>query len=249
MKYIIQDKLLEIEQKENVKIIMAVESGSRAWGFESPDSDYDVRFIYVRNTEDYLQLEPVRDVIEWQLDDTLDINGWDLKKALILLHKSNPTIFEWCTSPIIYKRSEVFQEFKTFLPMYFSEKKSLFHYWHMAESNYRTYLKTDEVRVKKYFYALRPILAAKWIMERKCPPPMLFSELFDEILEDRLKPEVEKLLEMKMNMSEMGLAPKIQALNDYIEQSMDEIKVYAEQMQEKERSISLLNDFFVNQLQ
>ena len=106
MEDIISKKLKEIEQKENVKIIMAVESGSRAWGFASPDSDYDVRFVYVRRPEDYLRLEKTKDVIEWQLDDVLDINGWDLKKALQLMHDSNPSIFEWCASPIVYQSCE-----------------------------------------------------------------------------------------------------------------------------------------------
>ena len=105
MQEIIKDKLKEIEEKENVTIFMAVESGSRAWGFASPDSDYDVRFIYVRKKEDYLRLDAVRDVIDWQLDDVLDINGWDVKKALQLMHNSNPTIFEWCESPIVYRTS------------------------------------------------------------------------------------------------------------------------------------------------
>ena len=93
MEKIIQEKLREIEEKENVRIIMAIESGSRAWGFASPDSDYDVRFVYVRRLEDYLRLEKTKDVIEWQLDDVLDINGWDLKKALFLMHDSNPSLF------------------------------------------------------------------------------------------------------------------------------------------------------------
>lgn len=92
MEQVIREKLAEIENKENVRIIMAVESGSRAWGFASPDSDYDVRFVYVRKLEDYLKLDKTRDVIEWQLDDTLDISGWDLKKALQLMHESNPSI-------------------------------------------------------------------------------------------------------------------------------------------------------------
>ena len=94
MEKIIQEKLREIEEKEDVRIIMAVESGSRAWGFASPDSDYDVRFVYVRQLKDYLRLEKAKDIIEWQLDDVLDINGWDLKKALMLMHDSNPSIFE-----------------------------------------------------------------------------------------------------------------------------------------------------------
>lgn len=97
-------KLDEIEAAEHVRILYAAESGSRAWGFASKDSDYDVRFIYVRRQSDYLRLNPVRDVIEWQLDEVLDINGWDVSKALRLLHASNPTLFEWCQSPIVYRR-------------------------------------------------------------------------------------------------------------------------------------------------
>lgn len=99
----IEEKLNEIEQKEDVKILHCVESGGRAWGFESPDSDYDVRFIYVRKADWYLKLDEGRDVIEWQLDDVLDINGWDLQKTLKLLHNSNPTVFEWDKSPIVYR--------------------------------------------------------------------------------------------------------------------------------------------------
>lgn len=147
MNDVILAELKKIEEKENVKIIMAIESGSRAWGFASPGSDYDVRFIYIRRPEDYLKLEGIRDVIEWQLDDVLDINGWDLKKVLQLLHKSNPTVFEWCASPIVYYQTEEFEKLKKILPEFFSVKKSLFHYWHMAETHYREYLKGEEVRL------------------------------------------------------------------------------------------------------
>lgn len=119
----ILEELQKIEQIHNVKIIMAIESGSRAWGFASPDSDYDVRFIYVRKKEDYLKLEGMRDVIEWKLDEVLDINGWDIRKALQLLHKSNPTIFEWCASPIVYLSTTDFDVLKKAMPGYFSEKK------------------------------------------------------------------------------------------------------------------------------
>ena len=122
MKDIILRELKKIEEQENVKIIMAIESGSRAWGFASPDSDYDVRFIYVRKEEDYLKLEKTRDVIEWKLDDVLDINGWDIKKALQLLHNSNPTVFEWCASPIIYWETEEFAWLKDILPQYLMQQ-------------------------------------------------------------------------------------------------------------------------------
>ena len=85
----IKEQLRRIEDAENIKILLAVESGSRAWGFASPDSDYDVRFVYIRSLEDYLRLDAIRDVIELPIDDVLDINGWDLQKTLRLLHKWN----------------------------------------------------------------------------------------------------------------------------------------------------------------
>ena len=224
---------------------MAIEFGSRAWGFASPDSDYDVRFIYVRKKEDYLKLEGVRDVIEWRLDETLDINGWDIKKALQLLHKSNPTVFEWCASPIVYMEREEFGWLKELLPDYFSVKKSLFHYWHMAETNYREYLKSEVVRVKKYFYVLRPLMAAKWILDKKSAPPMLFDDLVAAELEDDLKPELMRLLELKKTLPEMGMAPKIQILNDYIDRVMPEIKSIAERVDDTSPDWATLNALFL----
>ncbi len=132
MRDVIIEKLREIEQKEQVTILHAVESGSRAWGFASPDSDYDVRFIYVRPAEYYLKLEKTRDVIEWQLDERLDINGWDLQKALRLLHSSNPTLFEWNNSPIVYKTTEEWAEIRIEINNYFSARSGLYHYLNTA---------------------------------------------------------------------------------------------------------------------
>ena len=244
MESIIQQKLKEIEEIEKVKIIMAVESGSRAWGFASPDSDYDVRFVYVRRLQDYLRLEKTKDVIEWQLDDVLDINGWDLKKALQLMHDSNPSIFEWCASPIVYKNFAEFEELKKIQKMYYSQKKNLYHYWHMTSNNYQAYLQGEEVRIKKYFYVIRPLLAAKWIVDKKTQPPMLFSELIDAELPTELKPIIDKLLEMKQNMPEMGLAPKIKLLDHFINTEMEAVKKAADEMESVNQNWTLLDDFF-----
>ena len=137
----IKNKLEEIEQKENVTILFAVESGSRAWGFESPDSDYDVRFVYKRNDiSDYLKLEGIRDVIEYELNDVYDISGWDLDKTLKLLYASNPVIFEWVNSPIVYKETRFLSEFKDFIKPYFMTIKGAHHYLHMAERNFKEFL-------------------------------------------------------------------------------------------------------------
>ena len=136
----ILDKLEEIETRENVRVLYAVESGSRAWGVESPDSDYDVRFIYLRPKDDYLRLDEIRDVIEWQLDDILDINGWDIKKTLIQFHKGNATLFEWANSPVVYKTTALWQGIYEECRRYFSRKASLCHYYGTAKSTYEQYL-------------------------------------------------------------------------------------------------------------
>lgn len=219
----IQQKLDEIEKTENVKIIHCIESGSRAWGFASPDSDYDVRFIYVHKPEHYLRLDSLRDVIEWQLDDTLDINGWDLQKALRLLYRSNPTLFEWNNSPIVYRTTEQWDRVREVINHYFRSKSELYHYLSMAKSNYREYLKGETVRLKKYFYVLRPILACKWILDKNSPPPTLFTELVEAELEENLRPIVYGLLERKMNTPELGTGKRIDELNEYIDIQLNKL--------------------------
>jgi len=220
---IIPAKLKEIEARETIRVIHCVESGSRAWGFASPDSDYDVRFIYVRPIEYYLRLDKTRDVIEWQLDETLDINGWDLQKALRLLHSSNPTLFEWNNSPIVYKTTPEWAEISAIIGHFFQKKAGLYHYLSTAKKNYREYLKGDMVKLKKYFYVLRPILACRWILEKQTPPPMLFSALADACLDEALVPAVTDLLRLKMETPEIGLGPRIDIINDYLDASIEEV--------------------------
>ncbi|RGH93740.1 nucleotidyltransferase domain-containing protein [Ruminococcus sp. AM27-11LB] len=220
----IKEQLRRIEDAENIKILLAVESGSRAWGFASPDSDYDVRFVYIRSLEDYLRLDAIRDVIELPIDDVLDINGWDLQKTLRLLHKSNPTLFEWFSSPIVYKKTEFSDKFCDLMTHYFSSKKTLYHYVSMAEGNYREYLKGDLVKAKKYFYVLRPVLACQWILDRGTPPPMLFSELLKTELPVELIDVVNQLLELKMNSPEIKLIKRISEINEYLDESIPRIK-------------------------
>lgn len=213
----ILSKLEQIELDYNIKIIHAVESGSRAWGFASKDSDFDVRFIYVRPLEYYLQLQKTNDVLNCELNDVFDINGWDIQKVLRLAYKSNPTIFEWSLSPIVYKTSPQFEIIKDTIFKYFSCKSGLYHYLNTAKSNYREYLKGDQVRLKKYFYVIRPLLACRWILDRQTPPPMLFSELVQTELPKYMKPYIDYLLDIKMNSNEKELGDKIPQINDYIE--------------------------------
>ena len=240
----ILNKLNEIEQKEKVKILLAVESGSRAWGFASPDSDYDVRFIYVRPREAYLRLEKQRDVIELPIEGELDVNGWDLDKTLQLLRASNPTLFEWFSSPIVYRETAFADEFRSVMQKYFSSKRGLSHYLSMASSNYREYLKGETVKAKKYFYVLRPVLACRWILDKGTPPPMLFSELVEAELDPALLPDVNRLLDVKMN------APRIESINCYLDSSIEEVRSRIVQLPEDaSHGWEELNQLFLSQLQ
>lgn len=217
----ILDKLLEIEEKEKVRVLYAVESGSRAWGVESPDSDYDVRFVYVRRREDYLKLEEQKDVIEWQLDEVLDINGWDLKKTLVQFHKGNATLFEWANSPIVYKTTEEWEAVYKSAKPYFSVKAALYHYYGTANSTFKQYLQEDEVKYKKYVYALRPLLACKYIEEGHEIPPVKFEDLLKQSLPEKLREEIKEMLVIKAESDEKDLKPKMPVIQEYIEKEID----------------------------
>lgn len=226
-------KIKEIEEKEHVRVLHVVESGSRAWGFASPDSDYDVRFIYVRDRDSYLSLHEVKDFLDWELNEVLDINGWDLKKALQHFHKSNATLFEWANSPVVYYTTKEWKElYDNVASKYFACKSALYHYYGTANKNYHEYLLDDMVKYKKYFYVLRPILACKWIEEKKCPPPVLFDLLASGVLEEDMKPVVDDLLEKKVRMSEADKAPRIDALNQYIEKNLEYYKALVDGMKD-----------------
>lgn len=228
----IQEMLTEIEEKENVKILLAIESGSRAWGFASPDSDYDVRFIYVRPLEEYLRLDEVKDVIEWQLDEVLDINGWDLKKTLIQFRKGNATLFEWSNSPIVYRITPEWDSIYETAKSYFSAKAALYHYYGTAKNTFTSYLQGEQVKYKKYLYALRPLLACKYIEEYNCPPPVLFDDLLKLPLSLELRKGIAELLEIKKVTDEKTLNPQIPAIYDFITGELEVQKELADKMED-----------------
>lgn len=160
----IDTRLAVIEGERSVRVLFACESGSRGWGFASPDSDYDVRFLYVHPLPWYLQVSAGREVIELPISGDLDMNGWELRKALGLLKKGNATLIEWLDSPVIYRADERFlHAMRDAARLTHRPERSFHHYVHMARKNYREYLRGDTVRLKKYLYVLRPLLAALWI--------------------------------------------------------------------------------------
>ncbi|WP_459502116.1 nucleotidyltransferase domain-containing protein [Bacillus sp. C1] len=223
----IQLELERIEKENNVKILFAVESGSRAWGFPSKDSDYDVRFVYIHPVEWYLSINEKRDVIEYPISDALDISGWDIRKALRLFAKSNPALLEWIRSPIFYsKDSDLPERLQKVSENDFDPKATIYHYLHMASKNYHEFLQGESVKLKKYFYVLRPILACKWLEEKGTLPPVEFDRLITELsIEQKILNEIEDLLIKKKAGVELDAGPKIIALNEFLE---EQIKYYQE---------------------
>lgn len=241
----INGKLDEIERTEGVRILHAVESGSRAWGFASPDSDYDARFVYVRPKEDYLRLDEPRDVIEWQLDETLDINGWDLKKALKQFAKGNATLFEWSGSPAVYRTSEDWTRIKEVSKRYFSEKAAVYHYYGMANSTLQGYLSGDLVRYKKYFYALRPLFAARYIEKYHTAPPVLFYDLLEMDLPKDLRQAIDELLEVKKRTAESEENPHMPVIIQFIKSEIARQKEIADNLEDdRNRDWTALNRIF-----
>lgn len=217
----ILQRLRNAEAEHGVRILLAVESGSRAWGFASPNSDYDVRFIYVRQPEWYqaVDLEERRDVIEYPIVDDIDLNGWDLRKALRLFWKSNPAFVEWIQSPITYIDEGLFRGAAlALLPAIYSPEKGIYHYRSMAKTNYKGYLREPVVRLKKYFYVLRPLLAARWVARTGEAAPIEFDRLLHLLIQEPdVLSEVQLLLAQKKGAPEFGLAPAVPPLNAFIE--------------------------------
>lgn len=247
MKEKIISNLKKIEQEHKVKILYAIESGSRAWGFASQDSDYDVRFIYMHLKDWYLSIESRRDVIELPLEGDLDINGWDLTKALVLFRKSNPPLYEWLQSPIIYiKPHASILHLRKLVPDFFSPKTCLMHYLSMADNNYKDYMSKPEIKLKKYFYVLRPIFACDWIKKFNTMPPIEFDKLrAEQRITKELTETIEDLLVRKREGLEQDLKPRIKIIDDFVEERLAAIKLAAEKMDKNvDLSYEPLNKLF-----
>ena len=240
---LIQARLARLEAEHGVKVIHAVESGSRVWGFQSHDSDYDVRFIYVRPIAWYMSVRLRRDVIEPPLDGLLDFSGWDLRKALYLLSKSNPPLMEWLTSPIVYRTSPVAQQLCSLGRQYFNPRSAIYHYFHMADGNYRTYLQSESVRLKKYLYVLRPILCCRHIERTHSMPPVVFDHM---VAAEHGIPvtEISALLEAKKAGAEIEEGPRVEALNAFIDSELARLSKLARVSPSPKLTMDDLDEFF-----
>lgn len=249
MKETINRILDRIEEENNIKIIYAVESGSRAWGFASPDSDYDVRYIYVRPVDDYLRIDQPKDTIEGPLDEVLDFSGWDIRKMLSLLRKTNPSLMEWAGSPVVYRTGPAWEALAARFPEFFSPVSNMHHYLSMAVSNWEANMKGKQVKLKKYLYVLRPLLCCRWLEERGTVPPVAFSELRGCMLPQELDGVMDELLRRKQAAGESEITAHIPELDGFILEEISRIRQVLAQLPRAELpGYETLNQMFLETL-
>ncbi|MCP4425198.1 MAG: nucleotidyltransferase domain-containing protein [Chloroflexi bacterium] len=242
----IRRALAKIETEENVRVLYACESGSRAWGFPSANSDYDVRFLYIHPLDWYLSIAKKRDVIERPIDDELDINGWEIRKALQLFRKSNPPLLEWLGSLIVYLENfSLAANLRELAKVYYSPRACIYHYLHMAQNNHREYLRGERVWLKKYFYVLRPLLAIQWIEQGYGVAPTAFGTLVDRVITSpELKAEIERLVEQKRRGAELAHGPRIPIISAFIESELARLEVFEKQYKPNPAPVDVLDALF-----
>jgi predicted nucleotidyltransferase len=245
MKTKILNKLQEIENTHQLRILYACESGSRGWQFPSPDSDFDVRFIYVRPLSHYLSVGEKQDHLSFPINDELDIYGWDLKKVLQLTGKSNTTPFEWLQSPIVYREADDFRSGLWSLSQhFFAQRKNTNHYLGIAKSAMSTIDSNNEISIKKLFYVLRPLLAAKWCMEKNGIAAMTIDSLV-ELMPKNLQDTVKRLVIFKMTAAE-ALTVKIEdGLKSWIKAEFDLCSKTVKNIEKTDFDSNLLDTFFL----
>lgn len=243
MKTTIQEKLKHIEQEHKIKILYACESGSRAWGFPSPDSDYDVRFIYTKSADSYLSIRNEKDFMDFPLGSELDINGWDLKKTLELICKSNSVPFEWLQSPIVYYGDRTFAtELWTVCQSYFCARTNIHHYLGIAKGAMAS-LDGDEIGIKKLFYVLRPLLSALWCLERKSIAPMSILPLI-ELMPKELEQKVLSLIDMKSTAKERFVIQLDSSLRLWIDTTIEKCIRESKDIEKRYFDTDMLDTFF-----
>lgn len=246
----INAELSQVERVNDVKIIYACESGSRAWGFPSKDSDFDVRFIYVHRLDWYLSISRRRDVIEKPISGNLDISGWDLQKAFRLSRKSNPPLMEWLGSPIVYwEKFKTAQELRALAPQYYSRKACTYHYLHMAEDNLRDYLRGSEVWVKKYFYVLRPLLTILWMEQDRGVVPTDFNIIVENLdMDQTLRQAINDLIEEKKAGEELRHGPRNETISVFIEREIERLSQNKPEYPRLKAPVEPLDKLFIRSL-
>lgn len=246
MREAILTKLDEISRNEKILILFACESGSRGWKFSSVDSDYDVRFIYLRQPETYLSIHPVRDVIELPISDQLDVLGWDFRKTLQLFQRSNSRLLEWMSSPIVYvEPHHVVQALWRLAPDYFSPSVCGKYYFQAARHYFSMAIEADRMHVKKIFYALRMLLAVNWIEKTDIVVPMNVWTSVDRLVTSaELRQAIEQLYVAKSQTSEQSEIAVDPVLQAYCEGEIHRLETIVPTFRHRVGEDWPLNDLF-----
>lgn len=243
----INDILKRVETEYGVKILYACETGSRAWGFPSPDSDYDIQFIYRHNRDWYLKLNEPKDFIE-SLNGELDLSGWDLRKALVLLKKSNVALIERFGSPVRYYADATFVDgFVQLIPAYYSPVASFYHHWSLAGRFWSEMQGKDEVKLKAFFYLVRSLLSCCWIVTDDAVPPMHLEGLLKCATEEE-KATLRELVALKATKTESYVHPLSTWMQGMVTQEFTYLETKKANLQAASQDYSLLNDFFLKTL-
>jgi predicted nucleotidyltransferase len=240
----VREYLAKIELAYGVKILFAVESGSRAWGMHSEDSDYDVRFVYTRPLAWYVSIHERRDVIEPPCEHPYDINGWDLKKALYQLKRGNPAFFEWLHAPQYLTRDSYMADLMQMAKIYFNSKTAIYHYMHMASGNFRQYIiNKEQPLIKKYLYVIRPLLCCEHIAKHNEQPHSDMRALMSEHVPHDVYPAIKALVDRKRAGDELGKAEPIAELNQYISGRLEHFKQFSHTTAKGIESHDMLDEY------
>lgn len=246
MMLLVPQKLKEMGKEYGIRVLYAVESGSRAWGTHTESSDYDVRFIYIRPKEDYLRLDPVRDVLEFPIEDGWDMAGWDLMKMLRLLYSANSQIYEWFASPVVYMDDGFSRRIRPLLEAYFSVQTSVRHYLHQSEGKWKQQKRAELTKVKHYLYGFQHLASARWILEHRAPAPVSYQEVIKWLPEDARR-RAQEVLELK---SRQPLIPHDAWMDAWLAEERERIGQQVGQLPKApERSWDMLNKFFLAELE
>lgn len=242
----INDGLELIKNHYKVKILYACESGTRAWGVNSPDNDYNIRFIYIHTPDWYLSIRDQKDSIELFVDKQFGIVGWDIRKALRSFGKSNVAVFSWLRSPIVYESQDNFADILQDLENeYFSPKVATKHYLGLVQRTWERYANKPKITLKTYLSGLRALLSAIWITKYQTAPPMKFAKLL-VLLEDYLpiQKEIKHLLELSSANGANYIIDAIPLLDKFVKTGMKICDEATTRLEKIRPDITQLNDLF-----
>lgn len=242
----ILSELNNIGITNQINVLYACESGSRAWGFPSPDSDFDVRFIYRHRPEWYVSLKERDETIEQPISELLDMGGWDIKKTFHLLYKSNAPLLEWIQSPIVYQSKDHFLgDLREAAVNCFSPIAVMYHYLSMSKKYTERCITADNhVKLKHYFYAIRTSLAASWIRLYSTMPPIRIEEIIDHVMAKEIAEKTRELVVLKSVKDETYMHFREPLIDQFLVESLGKNEKISGALASGKANLQTIDDVF-----